>query len=220
MLLKRKKLKMAKETKIMTASINLPVETLDTIIDVENKMFEINVKDAIEKLKTNEVEYIKTLNTLVEIPEEMENRKYVEPEHISIINDTYFINRIEEKQIEKTNELKFFKIDFEFYSGIKKSYIVPSYVKFYSSHKGQFIPVEFLKSRDILVDVSGRMVKIDDSELVTDFEMTNYYNIKIAYEKDENETDERKIWFNFYLNGVLANVSYNNFQKKDKDINE
>ena len=210
---------MAKDTKIMTASINLPVETLETIVDAENRMFEVNVKDAIEKLNTEGVDYIKTINTLVSIPEEMENRKYVEPEYITITNGTYFINKIEEKQIEKTNELKFFKIDFEFYNGIKKSYIIPSFVKFYSSHKGQFIQVEFLKSRDILLDVSGRMVKIEDAEVIEDFEMTNYYNIKVAYEKDENN-ETQKIWFNFYLNGILANVSYNNFQKKDKEISE
>ena len=118
---------MAKDTKIMTASINLPVETLETIVDVENRMFEVNVKDAIEKLNTEGVDYIKTINTLVSIPEEMENRKYVEPEYITITNGTYFINKIEEKQIEKTNELKFFKIDFEFYNGIKKSYIILSF---------------------------------------------------------------------------------------------
>ena len=210
---------MAKDTKIMTASINLPVETLETIVDAENRMFEVNVKDAIEKLNTEGVDYIKTINTLVSIPEEMENRKYVEPEYITITNGTYFINKIEEKQIEKTNELKFFKIDFEFYNGIKKSYIIPSFVKFYSSHKEQIIPVEFLKSRDILLDVSGRMVKIEDAEVIEDFEMTNYYNIKVAYEKDENN-ETQKIWFNFYLNGILANVSYNNFQKKDKEISE
>ena len=109
---------MAKDTKIMTASINLPVETLETIVDAENRMFEVNVKDAIEKLNTEGVDYIKTINTLVSIPEEMENRKYVEPEYITITNGTYFINKIEEKQIEKTNELKFFKIDFEFYNQI------------------------------------------------------------------------------------------------------
>ena len=210
---------MAKDTKIMTASINLPVETLETIVDAENRMFEVNVKDAIKKLNTEGIDYIKTINTLVSIPEEMENRKYVEPEYITITNGTYFINKIEEKQIEKTNELKFFKIDFEFYNGIKKSYIIPSFVKFYASHKGQFIPVEFLKSRDILLDVSGRMVKIEDAEVIEDFEMTNYYNIKVAYEKDENN-ETQKIWFNFYLNGILANVSYNNFQKKDKEISE
>ena len=79
--------------------------------------------------------------------------------------------------------------------------------------------MEFLKSRDILLDVSGRMVKIEDAEVIEDFEMTNYYNIKVAYENDENN-ETQKIWFNFYLNGILANVSYNNFQKKDKEISE
>jgi hypothetical protein len=208
---------MAKNLKIMTASINLPVESLETIIDVENRLFEININDAIKKLSAEKDSYIKTMNTLVTIPEEMENKKYVEPEYINIEHGTYFINNIEEKEIEKTNELKFFKIDFEFTNGIKKSYVFPSYVKFYSSHKGMFIPVEFLKSRDILMDISGCMVKIEDATEVPDFEMTNYYNIKVAYERDEDNFDERKIWFNFYLNGILANVSYNNFQKKEKE---
>lgn len=208
---------MAKETKIMTASINLPIECLDTIINVDDRRFEVPIQDAINKLKEEDVNYIKSYNTLVTIPEEMENKKYVENEFISIYNGSYFINKIERKQVEKTNDLKFFKLDVEFATGVKKSYIFPSFVKFYSMHKGTFIPVEFLKSRDLLYDYSGRMVKIEDSEEVLDFKLTEFYNIKIAYEKDMEYADERKIWFNFYINGILANVSYNNFQIKDKE---
>lgn len=211
---------MAKKFKIMTASINLPVESLETIIDVDDRMFEISVKDAMEKLVKEKDSYIKTMNTLVTIPEEMENKKYVEPQYIEIEHGTYFINSIEEKEIEKTNELKFFRIDFEFANGLQKSYVFPSYIKFYSSHKGMFIPVEFLKSRDILLDISGKMIKIEDAIEVPDFEMTNYYSIKIAYEKDEESFDDRKLWFNFYVNGILANVSYNNFQKKEQETKE
>ena len=66
---------------------------------------------------------------------------------------------------------------------------------------------------------SFNLVKIEDAEVIEDFKMTNYYNIKVAYEKDENN-ETQKIWFNFYLNKILANVSYNNFQKKDKEISE
>jgi hypothetical protein len=206
---------MARETKIMTASINLPIECVDTIIDIEDRRFEVPIQDVMDKLQN--VDYIKSYNTLVSIPNEMENRKYIDDEYISITNGSYFINKIDRKPVEKTNELKYFRVELEFANGIKKSYVFPSFVKFYSMHKGTFIPVEFLKSRDLLYDYSGRMVKIEDSEEVKDFKLTDYYNIKIAYERDIENIEEKTIWFNFYLNGVLANVSYNNFQIKEKD---
>lgn len=208
---------MAKETKIMTASINLPVECLNTIIDVDDRRFEVPIQDAIKKMQDEDVSYIRSYNTLVTIPEEMENKKYVENEYISISNGCYFVNKIERKHVEKTNELRFFKLYVEFADGRTNTYVFPSFVKFYSMHKGTFIPVEFLKSRDLLYDYSGRMVRIEDAEEVTDFELTDFYNIKIAYEKDVETYDDRKIWFNFYINGILANVSYNNFQIKEKD---
>lgn len=208
---------MAKETKIMTASINLPVECLNTIIDVDDRRFEVPIQDAIKKMQDEDVSYIRSYNTLVTIPEEMENKKYVENEYISISNGCYFINKIERKHVEKTNELRFFKLYVEFADGRTNTYVFPSFVKFYSMHKGTFIPVEFLKSRDLLYDYSGRMIRIEDAEEVTDFELTDFYNIKIAYEKDVETYDDRKIWFNFYINGILANVSYNNFQIKEKD---
>jgi hypothetical protein len=208
---------MAKETKIMTASINLPVECLNTIIDVDDRRFEVPIQDAIKKMEDENVSYIRSYNTLVTIPEEMENKKYVENEYISISNGCYFVNKIERKHVEKTNELRFFKLYVEFADGRTNTYVFPSFVKFYSMHKGTFIPVEFLKSRDLLYDYSGRMIRIEDAEEVTDFELTDFYNIKIAYEKDVETYDDRKIWFNFYINGILANVSYNNFQIKDKD---
>lgn len=209
---------MAKETKIMTASINLPVECLNTIIDVDDRRFEVPIQDAIKKMQDEDVSYIRSYNTLVTIPEEMENKKYVENEYISISNGCYFVNKIERKHVEKTNELRFFKLYVEFADGRTNTYVFPSFVKFYSMHKGTFIPVEFLKSRDLLYDYSGRMIRIEDAEEVTDFELTDFYNIKIAYEKDVETYDDRKIWFNFYINGILANVSYNNFQIKNKDI--
>ena len=69
-----------------------------------------------------------------------------------------------------------------------------------------FIAVEHLKSRDILVDYSFKMVKVEDAEEIKDYQMPEeYWNIKVAYDEDEG--------MNFYLDGILANVSYNNFNK-------
>lgn len=66
------------------------------------------------------------------------------------------------------------------------------------------------------------MVKIADTEQV-DFKMTDFYNINVIYEvndvdvEDDVNNNRRHLneSCNFYLNGILSNVSYNNFQKKD-----
>lgn len=197
---------MAKETKMVSSSVNLPIDTIRTIVNVDDRRVEIPIDEAAGVLGEKKAECIRSLNTLVDLPEEFMNQQYVEPEYIKI-NHTYsYINNIEKKKIGETNELKFYKLHVEFSSGLVKELIVPSYVKFYSSHKGMFIAVEHLKSRDILVDYSFNSIKIEDSEEVKDYQMPEeYWNIKVAYDEDEG--------MNFYLDGILANVSYNNFNK-------
>lgn len=197
---------MAKETKMVSSSVNLPIDTIRTIVNVDDRRVEIPIDEAAGVLGEKKAECIRSLNTLVDLPEEFMNQQYVEPEYIKI-NHTYsYINNIEKKKIGETNELKFYKLHVEFSTGLTKDLIVPSYVKFYSSHKGMFIAVEHLKSRDILVDYSFNSIKIEDSEEVNDYQMPEeYWNIKVAYDEDEG--------MNFYLDGILANVSYNNFNK-------
>ena len=197
---------MAKETKMVSSSVNLPIDAINSIVNVDDRRVEISIDEAAGMLGEKKVECIRSLNTLVDLPEEFMNQQFVEPEYIKI-NHTYsYINNIEKKKIGETNELKFYRLHVEFSTGIVKDLIVPSYVKFYSSHKGMFIAVEHLKSRDILVDQSFKMVKVEDAEEITDYQMPEeYWNIKVAYDEDEG--------MNFYLDGILANVSYNNFNK-------
>lgn len=197
---------MAKETKMVSSSVNLPIDAINSIVNVDDRRVEISIDEAANILGEKKAECIRSLNTLVDLPEEFMNQQFVEPEYIKI-NHTYsYINNIEKKKIGETNELKFYKLHVEFSTGIVKDLIVPSYVKFYSSHKGMFIAVEHLKSRDILVDYSFKMVKVEDAEEIKDYQMPEeYWNIKVAYDEDEG--------MNFYLDGILANVSYNNFNK-------
>ena len=197
---------MAKETKMVSSSVNLPIDAINSIVNVDDRRVEISIDEAANILSEKKAECIRSLNTLVDLPEEFMNQQFVEPEYIKI-NHTYsYINNIEKKKIGETNELKFYKLHVEFSSGLVKDLIVPSYVKFYSSHKGMFIAVEHLKSRDILVDYSFKMVKVEDAEEIADYQMPEeYWNIKVAYDEDEG--------MNFYLDGILANVSYNNFNK-------
>lgn len=202
---------MAKEMKTITSSVNLPIDTIDTIVNVDDRRVEIPIDEAASELNEKKVECIRSLNTLINLPDEFLNQNYVEPEYININHEYSYINNIEKKKIGETNELKFYKLHVEYSTGIIKDLIVPSYVKFYSSHKGMFIAVEHLKSRDILVDYSFKMVKIEDAEEAVDYKMPEeYWNIKVAYDEDEG--------MNFYLDGILANVSYNNFNKVTNNI--
>jgi len=197
---------MAKESKVTTSSVNLPVGMIDTIINVDDRRMEVPIQEIADNMGEKKIEFIRSLNTLVDLPEEFENQSYVEPDYIKIDHSYSYINNVEKRKIGETNQLKFYKLHLEFANGIVKDMILPSYVKFYSSHKGMFIPVEHLKSRDILVDYAFRMVKIEDAEEVPDYQLPEeYWNIKVAYDEDEG--------MNFYLNGILANVSYNNFNK-------
>lgn len=85
---------------------------------------------------------------------------------------------------------------------------------------GIFIPVEYVRNRDILLDYSGNIVKIDDTVLNEDFKMTDFYNINTVYEIEEYDlNDYMKVLSecNFYLNGVLTNIPYNNFQIQKKE---
>jgi len=197
---------MAKESKVITSSVNLPVGMIDIIINVDDRRMEVPIQEIADNMGEKKIEFIRSLNTLVDLPEEFENQSYVESDYIKINHSYSYINNVEKRKIGETNQLKFYKLQLEFANGIVKEMIFPSYVKFYSSHKGMFIPVEHLKSRDILVDYAFRMVKIEDAEEVPDYQLPEeYWNIKVAYDEDEG--------MNFYLNGILANVSYNNFNK-------
>lgn len=187
-------------------STNLPVESVLTIIDIDNKNVEIPIEDAIKKIKNST---IFSLNTTVNAENDFNNRF----EH-----DSLQIAKIDRKNIEKTNDLKFFNVVVEFSNCLTRSFIVPSYVKFYSLTRNAFTAIENIKNRDVLVDYTGQIVKILDPELVPDFEMTDFYNIITIYNSvEQNEHSNKKSTgdYNFYLNGILSSVSYNNFQKKD-----
>lgn len=212
---------MSNEKKTIATSVNLPVENISTIIDVDSPSVEINIEDAIKKLKGGA---LRSMNAVITVNNfsEMQNPRNLNLKNIDIDYDLFQITKIERKKIEKTNDIKFFKSTVEFANGLTKTIIAPSYIKLYSSRRGCFIPIEFVRNRDILLDYTGNMVKISDAELV-DFKMTDFYNINVVYEIEEVDVDadinnNRKHLnenCNFYFNGILANVSYNNFQKKD-----
>lgn len=162
---------------------------------------------------------IRSMNTMSILPDGFESLRTLPKDLIKITHDDCSIISIKKNPIEKTNDIKFYKIKIEFYNGIKKELIVPSYVKFYSMLLGTFVTAEKVRARHILMDYGGAPIKAEDAELIENFKMTNYYGIKVSYEIpiDFMDGDKPKPGIcNFYLDGVLANVSYNNFQMKEE----
>lgn len=205
--------------KVVVTSINLPVQCIKSIININDSRVEMPIKEALNlfagpKDKNSDDFKIKSMNTIINVPFEYKNQRVIPFEAIDVKNDVFSIINIQKNHIIKTNDIKFFKIKFTFANENVKEFIVPSFVKFYSSRIGLFVPAEFIKSRHILLDYTGNMVKATDAELVENFVMTDYYSIKTAYELDDSD-ENNELSCNFYLNGILANISYNNFKMKD-----
>lgn len=211
---------MSKDSKLITSSVNLPIDIVNTLINVDERKFLIPIAEIINNFSERSIEFVRTLNTTVNVSEDMELTKYVKPEYININHNVSYINNVEKRVMNDTNQnyvkenLKFYKIEVEYSDGRINTMIVPSYVKFYSMHKGAFIPVEQLKNRDILCEVGERMVKVSDAELVEHYEMPmEYYNIKVTFERQFDEDECIKEYPNLYINGILVNVAYYNFNK-------
>ena len=218
---------MTEKTKTITSSVNLPTSDLFTIVNVDDRRFEVPINEVIEDFNEKKVEFIKTMNTTVFVNDPNEMSKYVKPEYIDMKHDISYINNIEKRIINEENKkylkenIKFYNISLEFCSGKKMNLTVPSYVKFYSMHKGAFLPVEQLKNRDILMEIGGRMIKVDDAELASDYEIPNeYYNIKVTFDRRYDEDEGIKEYPNLYLNGILVSVAYMNFNKSFDEVKE
>lgn len=218
---------MSKEAKTITSSVNLPTTNLFTIVNVEDRRFEIPITEAIQEFNEKKIEFIKTIGTTVKVDEAFELNKYVKPEFINMKHDISYINNIEKRIINEENmkflkeNIKFYNISLEYSDGRKADLTVPSYVKFYSMHKGAFLPVEQLKNRDILMELGEKMIKVNDAELAKNYDLPNeYYNIKVTFERQYEESENIKEYPSLYLNGILVNVAYMNFNKSFEEHKE
>ena len=210
------------ERKNMNATINLPVQSVISILDADDKNVEVDIEKAMAKCKTNSPLHTVNTRVFVDIEKQAANKgqRIFDLTQIKMTHELCDIIRIDRRPIEKTNDIKFFSIRLEFSTGETRSFVLPSYAKFYSSMRGQFFPVEYVRNRDILLDYSGNIVKVDDTKLIEDFKMTDYYSIHLIYRNDDNAREEGfnpVNEYNFYLNGVLTNIAYNNFNISKKD---
>ena len=202
--------------RVINSSINLPVESVQTIIDVNDRRAEVGIVEAMRKSKCRSDEGVQSMNTIVTVEYDDGERRRVR--RVSYEHSAFNVNSIDRRKIEKTNDLKFFRLRIELSTGVIREFTVPSYVKLFSSRRGMFIPVEYVRNRDILIDYSGNIAKVEDASPDEGFRMTDFYSISATYEIGEPAMGPSMKTLNecnFYLNGVLSNVSYNNFQKKD-----
>ena len=212
---------MSEKAKTITSSVNLPITNVYTVVNVEDRRFEVPITEIINEFNEKKIEFIKTMNTIVKVDDSVEiGTKFVKPEFISMEHDISYINNIEKRIINEENmkylkeNIKFYNISVEFSSGKTMNLTVPSYVKFYSMHKGQFIPAEQIKNRDILMELGGKMIKVNDAEQAINYKIPNeYYNIKVTFERQYDEDEGIKEYPNLYLNGILVSVAYMNFNK-------
>jgi hypothetical protein len=121
-----------------------------------------------------------------------------------------FINKINKKPIQFVKpEVKYWYITFKFSTEKTIRVLVPGFVKFYSINSMSFVPVEFMKKSDLLVDTAERMVQVVAKEEVNGSEeleigKDEYYNIIVNSNNDN-------YMMQFYFNDILSCITYNNY---------
>lgn len=187
------------------STINLPTKSIFNIVDVDNRKLVISIDDAIKELAelSKETDKPTGLRTLFATPECVSNTTRFNYEYC-------FLNKITKNKITKINpEVKYWEITFKFYTDKAITFIVPGFVKFYSLNNRTFIPVEFMKKSDLLVDTHERMVQVVEKTEMTGEEALKlnedeYYSFSI------NSSSNNYI-SQFYFNDILAMISYNNY---------
>lgn len=207
----------------VTMIINLPAESVKSIIDIDNPKVNISAQEALQTFQSrkDDERHFRSMNSFMKVSEDYvpeATRNVSIPDEFIIKNhDVVVIYDIKKRPVSSglENPLRMFKLSVKFYDGTENTFIIPSYVKFYSAHTCSFISVEYVRSRHILLDGAGRYVKALDSEEVVDFKPTDFYSYKVLYEIDDKYIDNKKVLpgiCNFYLNNLLCNISYNSFQ--------
>lgn len=186
------------------SSINLPVDSVKTIVDVNNRDVIISVENAIKYLtKSKDKEKAFGLMTMYAAPVESVAN------NINYNYDIAYINKISINKITNFNkEIKYWNIKFKYYNDISIEFLVPGFVKFWSQNNRQFVPVEFMKKSDILIDYKGDMVQVVKKTELPEIDLTdtNYYGIQVSCANDNYMSQ-------FYLNNILTSISYNNYIK-------
>ena len=188
----------------MNHVVNLPVETLTHIVNIDDP----NVLVPIETI-VNQFEEANSKNTVVR---SMFSTPDISEKIIKYNNEIVNITNCTCNEIGKTHDVRYFKITVKFYPSEKEvELILPSYSKLFSRTAKSYVPAEFVRKSDILIDYTGNIVQVLTNEPMPDFKPTKYYSLAL--------TSNSRTPITFYINGIFGNVCYNDFNLEE-DIDD
>jgi hypothetical protein len=187
----------------MVHTVNLPVDSITHVINIDDPNVLVPIENVIDIFKKDSNKVVRSMYT---IPTVVDKK-------IDYMSDVYYITQVTKEEVKNTNSIKYFKIHVKYFPSEKEfDLILPSYVKLFSRTAKTFVPVEFARKSDILIDYTGNIVQILSNEPVEDYKPTEYYSIQLSNNNENPIT--------FYLNGIFCNVYYNNFDIKDEELVE
>lgn len=194
----------------MFTTVNLPVQSVHTIIDIDDPRLEIPIEEAMNRF--SEGKGSTTIRSLFSEPAIVAS-SFRKDKNVDYNYGISYINKITKKHTDVTNpDIKYFDVKVKYFNDRVFNFLVPGYVKFFSRTLNIFVPVENMKKSDVLVDYAHNIVQmLKKTELGVEGnppvpEIFDYYSIRLSNEKAE-------ILVPFYFNGILSHVYYNDFQK-------
>lgn len=193
----------------MFTTVNLPVQSVHTIIDIDDPRLEIPIEEAMNRFAEKGSTVIRSLFSEPAIVAST----FRKDKNVDYNYGISYINKITKKHTDIINpDIKYFDVKVKYFNDRVFNFLVPGYVKFFSRTLNAFVPVENMKKSDVLVDYAHNIVQmLKKTELGTEEtppvpEVLDYYSIRLSSEKAE-------ILVPFYFNGILSHVYYNDFQK-------
>ena len=185
-------------------TVNLPVGTIHTIVNIDDPRVNIPIEDAYEQFnKLDEKTKFRGMETTVEIKDKKRNDQ--EFKVLDFKHDINYIEKFKRLPILNPINVTYYNTKIRYCNDVEYDVIIPSYVKFYSATTKQLVPIEYINKSDILYDYRGYNAQVREIAEV-DFKPTEFWNMIIKTPND--------ISMNFYFDGILAYVSYINFTKE------
>ena len=194
----------------MFTTVNLPVQSVHTIVDIDDTRLEIPIEEAMNRFAESKGSSV--IRSLFSEPTLIAS-SFRKDQNIDYNYGVSYINKITKKQVENVKpDIKYFDVKVKYFNDKVFNFLVPGYVKFFSKTLNAFVPVENMKKSDVLVDYAHNIVQMlkkteyrkDDNPAAP--EISEFYSIRLSNEKAE-------ILVPFYFNGILSHVYYNDFQK-------
>ena len=170
----------------MFTTVNLPVQSVHTIIDIDDPRLEIPIEEAMNRF--SEGKGSTTIRSLFSEPAIVAS-SFRKDKNVDYNYGISYINKITKKHTDVTNpDIKYFDVKVKYFNDRVFNFLVPGYVKFFSRTLNIFVPVENMKKSDVLVDYAHNIVQmLKKTELGVEGnppvpEISDYYSIRLSNE--------------------------------------